>query len=174
MKIEVSKKRFRLILKTTYSINMKNIKQQLTILFFFFAALSFAQPGGKFKEKLEQVKSLKVAFITNELQLTPEESAKFWPLYNAFEEKQREIRKQKVSAYRDRHDENDLDNITEKEAAALLAEMEENEEQLYQLRKKFAASLKGVLPSVKIIKLKKAEDDFNKKLLQQYRQKRKR
>jgi len=46
-----------------------------------------------------------------------------------------------------------------------------NEDELNQLRKKFVNSLKGVLPSVKIIKLKKAEDDFNRKLLQQYRDK---
>jgi hypothetical protein len=49
--------------------------------------------------------------------------------------------------------------------------MENTEDELYQLRKKFIANLKGVLPSVKIIQLKKAEDDFNRKLLQQYRDK---
>ena len=151
---------------------MKNIRQQLTILFFFCAAASFAQPGGKFKQKLEQIKSLKVAFITNELQLTADESAKFWPLYNAFEDKQRELRKQKIGSYMDRHDDAELDKMNEKEAAVLLSQMEENEEQLYQLRKKLIISLKGVLPAVKIIKLKKAEEDFNKKLLQQYREKR--
>lgn len=138
-------------------------------LLLLLSVVSFAQ-GGR-KEKMEQVKSLKVAFITNELALTPEESAKFWPIYNTFEEKQKEIRKLKVSTYRDRGDDASLDKMTEKEAVTLLAQMESNEDELYQLRKKLVANLKGILPAIKIIKLKKAEEDFNKKLLQQYRNK---
>jgi hypothetical protein len=48
--------------------------------------LTFAQPG-KFKEKKRsECLSLKVAYITSELQLTPDESAKFWPVYNEFEQ----------------------------------------------------------------------------------------
>ncbi|RZJ31123.1 MAG: sensor of ECF-type sigma factor [Flavobacterium sp.] len=150
---------------------MKTTKHLLTLALIFFCLNGFAQ-GGRFKQKMEQVKSLKVAFITNELQLTADESAKFWPLYNAFEDKQREIRKQKVSAYLGRRENDNAGNMSEKEASALLAQMEDNEEQLYQLRKKFVSSLKGVLPAVKIIKLKKAEEDFNKKLLEQYRERR--
>lgn len=137
-----------------------------------FTVSAFAQP--RIKQKMEQVKSLKVAFITNELNLTSDESAKFWPLYNAFEDKQRELRKQKVSKYLERRDDSEIDAMSDKEASALLVQMENNEEEMYQLRKRFIASLKGVLPAVKIIKLKKAEEDFNRKLLQQYREKKRR
>ena len=140
----------------------------------FTSLTSFAQDGPlreRFKEKKEQVKSLKVAFITNELNLTPEESAKFWPLYNAFEDKQQEIRKQKLKAFLDRKDDNSIDKLSEKEATTILSQMESTEEELYQLKKKFIANLKGVLPATKILKLKKAEEEFSKKLLQQYRDK---
>jgi hypothetical protein len=75
-----------------------------------------------------------------------------------------------MKAFKGRMD-SDLNKMSEKEASALLAQMESNEEALYQLRKKFIANLKGVLPSTKIIQLKKAEDNFNRKLLQQYRDK---
>ena len=148
---------------------MKNIKL-LSAILLLTCLTTFAQ-GGRFKQKMEQVKSLKVAFITNELALTSDEAAKFWPLYNAFDDKQKELRKQKFSAFADRRDNLDLDKMTDKEATTLLAQMEDNEDQLYQLRKKFVVSLKGVLPAVKIIKLKKAEEDFSRKLLQQYRDK---
>lgn len=150
---------------------MKTIKQLFTAILLLFVAASFAQ-GGRFKEKREQIKSLKVAYITNELQLTPEESAKFWPLYNAFEDKQREIRREKVNSILGAHGDDISDKMTEKEAASLLAQMEENEEEMHQTRKKFIANLKSVLPAIKIIKLKKAEEGFNKKLLKQYREKR--
>jgi hypothetical protein len=71
-----------------------------------------------------------------------------------------------------RIDEESFDNLSEKEAATILAQMESTEEELHQARKKFVASLKGVISSVKILKLKKAEEGFNRKLLQQYRDKR--
>ena len=150
---------------------MKLIKL-LGVFLFAFSMTTFAQPGGRFKEKMqqkkEQLKSMKIAFITTELNLTPDEAAKFWPVFNAFEEKQRELKQEKIKNYLDRID---SDKLTEKEANTLLTQMESSEEELFQLRKKFVSNLKGVLPSVKILKLKKAEEEFSKKLLQQYRDK---
>ena len=150
---------------------MKN-KLKTLIILLITIQFSFGQNGRLFREKREQIKSIKVAYITNELSLTPEESAKFWPLYNAFEEKQQDIRKQKLKGYLDRIDDESFDNLSEKEAAAMLTQMENTEDELYQLRKKFIANLKSVLPASKILKLKKAEEGFNRKLLQQYRDKR--
>ena len=146
----------------------------LPLILILTSMISFAQNGRLMKQKKEQVKSLKVAFITSELDLTADESAKFWPLYNAFDEKQSEIRRTKMKSYLDRMDSENFENVSEKEAATLLSQMESSEEELHQLRKKFIGSLKSVLPAVKILKLKKAEEDFNRKLLQQYRNKRNR
>jgi len=140
----------------------------LLVLIFLLSIHSFAQ--SQMEEKKEQIRALKVGFITTELALTTDEAAKFWPIYNAYDDKQFEIRHQKMKAFKQRMDA-DLDKMSEKDASALLAQMENTEDDLYQMRKKFVTNLKGILPSVKIIKLKKAEDDFNRKLLQQYRNK---
>jgi len=140
----------------------------LLILIFLLSIHSFAQ--SQMEDKKEQIRALKVGYITNELALTADEATKFWPIYNAYDDKQFEIRHQKMKAFKQRMDA-DLDKMSEKEATALLAQMENTEDELYQMRKKFVSNLKGILPSVKIIKLKKAEDDFNRKLLQQYRNK---
>lgn len=134
-----------------------------------FSIAGFSQQN--FKEKREQIKAMKVAFITTELSLTTDEATKFWPLYNEFDNKQHEIRSQKMKNFMKRSDDGTLDNMSEKEASALLSQMENTEEELFLLRKKFVANLKGVISSIKIIKLKKAEDNFNRKLLQQYRDK---
>jgi len=141
----------------------------LLIIVFLFSIHVFSQ--SKFDEKKEQIRTLKVGFITNELSLTPDEATRFWPIYNAFDDKQFELRHQKMRAFRDRMDDGALDKMSEKDAATLLAQMESNEDELYQIRKKFTASLKGVISPIKIIKLKKAEENFNRKLLQQYRDK---
>ena len=64
-----------------------------------------------------------------------------------------------------------IHRMTEKEAASILNDIENSEEDDYQNRKEFVASLKPILPATKILKLKKAEEGFNKKLLKQFRDK---
>ena len=124
--------------------------------------------------KKEKVKALKVAYLTNNLSLTPTEAEKFWPIYNAYDEKQFELRHEKMKMIKDRLDSESVDNLTDKQASAMISQIESVEDDLYQNRKKFMTSLKTVLSPVKILKLKKAEDDFNKTLLRQYKNKGKR
>ncbi|MDI1318034.1 sensor of ECF-type sigma factor [Flavobacterium sp.] len=147
------------------------IKQLLPLLILFISVNAIAQDGSLIRKKREQIKSLKVAFITSELQFTPDEASKFWPLYNAYEAKQKEIKKDKIKGYMNRMDNDSFDKLSEKEATVLLTQMETNEEELYLARKKFVTSLTSVISPIKILKLKKTEENFNKKLLQQYRDK---
>jgi Spy/CpxP family protein refolding chaperone len=114
---------------------------------------------------------MKVAFFTTELDLTSSEAEKFWPIYNTFDDKQFELRHQKMKSYFKRMQGDNLTKLSEKDASALLEQIQDNEDELYNLRKKFILNLKDVLPSVKILKLKKAEEDFNRRLLQQYKDK---
>ncbi len=134
-----------------------------------FAIIATSQP--RLNQKREQIKALKIAFITDELKLTSEEAAKFWPLYNAYEEKQKNYRKERIRAYMESKESGDIDKMSDKEAATFLNEIENSEEEAFQARKKFIASLKAILPPTKILKLKKAEEGFNKKLLKQFRDK---
>jgi len=145
------------------------ISKILPLLIAFISLNVIAQDGPIIRKKKEQIKALKVAFITNELALTSDEATKFWPLFNAFEEKQQEIKKQKLKGYLKRVDDGSFDNLSEKDATTMLAQMESTEDELYQLKKKFISNLKGVISPIKILKLKKAEENFNRKLLQQYR-----
>lgn len=147
------------------------IKNILSLLIIFISLNALAQDGSFVRKKKEQIKSLKVAFITDELALTPDEAAKFWPLFNAFEEKQQEIKKQKLKGYLGRINDESFDKLSDKDASAMLAQMEKSEEDLYQAKKKFVAGLKGVISPIKILKLKRAEENFNRKLLHQYRDK---
>jgi len=145
------------------------ISKILPLIIAFISLNVIAQDGPIIRKKKEQIKALKVAFITNELALTSDEATKFWPLFNAFEEKQQEIKKRKLKGYLKRVDDGSFDNLSEKEATTMLAQMESTEDELYQLKKKFISNLKGIISPIKILKLKKAEENFNRKLLQQYR-----
>lgn len=147
-----------------------NSRKLYTILFLLISYTFYAQ-GEKMKEKREQIKTMKVAFLTTELNLTTNEAEKFWPIYNTYDDKQFELRHQRAKGSFRKMNDDELDKLSEKEATSLLSQIENNEEELFQLRKKLISNLKGVLPAVKIIKLKKAEEDFNRKLLHQYRDK---
>ncbi|MFV8340919.1 sensor of ECF-type sigma factor [Flavobacterium sp. XS2P39] len=147
-----------------------NIKKLFPILLLFVSFNFYAQ-GEKMKEKREQIKALKVAFLTTELDLTANEAEKFWPIFNTFDDKQFELRHQKMKAFMKKMNDGSLDKMTEKEANTFLTQMESTEEELFLLRKKFMQNMKGILPAVKIIKYRKAEEDFSRKLLQQYRNK---
>ena len=73
-----------------------------------------------------------------------------------------------MKAFKNKLNNDALDKISEKDAAGLLNQMEAADEELFLLRKKFTKNLRTVLPAVKILKFKKSEDDFYRKLLQQY------
>ena len=139
----------------------------LSIFLLLLSITIVAQP--RFKQKKEQLKALKIAYITDELQLSSDEASRFWPVYNAFDEKQRELKQEKMRSYMDRFSGGEVDKMSDKEALNFLNQIENTEDEMYQLRKKFISNLKGVLSPIKIIKLKKAEEGFNKKLLEQYR-----
>ena len=139
------------------------------IIFLLVASLSFSQG---FKEKREKVKALKVAYITEQLELTTDEAQKFWPIYNAFDENQAELRHEKMKSILDRFKPGNVEKLSEKDASNSLIQMEKIEEDLFNLKKKFIKDLQGVISAKKIIKLKKAEEDFNRELLKQMREKR--
>lgn len=138
-------------------------------LLLLFATLGFSQDQ---KEKKDQVKALKVSYITTELNLTSDQSAKFWPVYNAFEEKQFQIRHDKMRPLLKKIKKNGIDKMSDKEALSYLNQLQDYEDELYNLRKKLVIDLKAIIGPVKVLKLKNAEEGFNKKLLSQYKEKR--
>ncbi len=144
------------------------IKQILPILL-LLSTFSFYAQSENMKEKKEKIKVLKVAFLTTELDLTAKEAEKFWPVYNSFDDKQFELRHTKMKAYKNQMSELTLDKMSEKEASLLLTQMQNTDEELFLLRKGFIENLKKVLPAIKIVKLRVSEEDFNRKLLHQYR-----
>ncbi len=146
------------------------LKKFIPILL-LLTSFNFYAQSEKMKEKKEQIQALKVAFFTTELDLSTAEAAKFWPLYNAFDDKQFELRHKKMRTYMSRMKDGSIDKMTDKEARILLSQMESTDEELFLLRKKFAKDVKEILPAIKIIKLRKSEEDFNRKLLHQYRDK---
>ena len=124
----------------------------------------FAQNNTKF----ERIKSLRIAFISEKLQLTVDEAQKFWPIFNAFDAQQMDLRLQKrMTAFRLKPE--NSQTLSEKELSKILIDSENLEDNLQENRKKFVKNLQGVLPTQKILMLKQIEEDFKRNLLRQIR-----
>ncbi|MCK0178223.1 sensor of ECF-type sigma factor [Flavobacteriaceae bacterium S0862] len=144
---------------------MKKIITPLLLLIICFS--SYAQRDRK--EMQEKIKAQKVAFITDKLDLTSNEAQKFWPVYNAFEEKTNQIRRSDLYKIRSAMKK---ENLTEKEAQDILVKFMAVEEKMHNAKQQLIKDLGNVISPQKIIKLKIAEDAFNRKLMETYRQRR--
>tara|TARA_R110000782_G_scaffold74489_1_gene148757 strand:+ start:144 stop:581 length:438 start_codon:yes stop_codon:yes gene_type:complete len=132
-------------------------------LFMLFTAISF----GQHKKDWEKIKSLKVAYITEKLSLDSKEAQEFWPIYNEYEEKRHELMRKEHTQIKDKLE--NSDDLSEKEAKKLLTlkiAIEEDEE---ELDKAFLIEVSKVTSAKKALLLLKAEEDFKRDLIKQYR-----
>ncbi len=133
---------------------MKN-RKYILCLFVLCAFLKVFPQGGK-NEKIE---ALRVAFITDKLKLTTDESQKFWPVYNDYQDKlkaaRQEFKKQPTIFANDKEAQDYLD-------AELLLKNRE-----YSLYKEYYEKIKKTIPIRKVAELRQAEEDFKKELLKQ-------
>ena len=139
-------------------------KQLITVLFLLFSITFYSQDS-----KNEKIKTLKIAYITKDLNLTSAEAEKFWPVYNAFDEKQYNLRMVKMRKFRQELHDKPVKTLSDAEATALLNQIDTIEDESYQNRKKLMVELKKIISPTKILQLKQSEDNFNKSLLKQYR-----
>jgi Spy/CpxP family protein refolding chaperone len=117
--------------------------------------------NGRPQDRKENVEAAKVAFLTDKMGLTAEQSQKFWPLYNEYEAKRREL----VRAYRSGYRE-DVDQLSEQEAKARVDGMFVTREKELELEKEYVARYQRVITPNQIIKLYRSEREFTKLLLQ--------
>lgn len=142
------------------------MKTLLTFLIVFISLNTFAQD-----DKHERIKALKTAYITEALDLSSKEAQAFWPVYNKHSEVLHDLYKRERKEIKDEL--RDSENISEEKSSDLLETFLTIEEAKTGLRRKLVNNLKGVLSNKKILKLFKAEDDFRKKLIKEYRDRKK-
>lgn len=138
---------------------MKHIITLLILVIFAFSSLQ-AQDKSEYREK---IKALKVAYITQELNMNSEVAQKFWPVYNEYEVKKRELHK------RENIDWSTIGAISEARAEEMLKEYLVIEKEEYTIKKQLFTDLKNFLTAREIIKLHELEAEFHQKLIKEYR-----
>jgi hypothetical protein len=122
------------------------MKKYLLLFLLIFGSFSFAIAQNKNGQRNEKIQDLKIAFITQKLQLTSSEAEKFWPVYNHY---QNEIRQLRVNRSDD----------------AL-----ENEQKLLDIRKKYKPSFEKIVGPQRVNDLYNAEREFRNALIRRLKE----
>ncbi|GET33542.1 hypothetical protein PbJCM13498_24050 [Prolixibacter bellariivorans] len=117
----------------------------------------------------DAIKNQKIAFLTEQLSLTPEEAQNFWPVYNMLESERAKIW----------HEKKDLEDAFHKDSTnmtdAQFRQMAEKYADIHlregQMMKEYNEKLLKVLPANKVVTLYFAERKFMGYLMKEYRRK---
>ena len=135
----------------------------ITLLLFAFSVN--AQKGRE-----GQLKTLKIGYITETLDLSSNEAQIFWPIYNEHQDKIHSLRKNEQRKLMQQiKNDGGLDALSEKEAEEILEKFLSIQNEIQEEQSKMYSDLKGVISAKKILKLHHAENEFNRKLLQRLR-----
>lgn len=145
---------------------MKRLKLLFLLIFIYTISINvYPQGNGQRREELEAIKS---AFITRRINLTPEESRTFWPVYDQYARELQTLRKKRRQELMGAS--MDFDNLTDKELERLVdGEIVQRQMEL-DLLKKYLVQFKQVLPIRKVALLYKAEEDFKRELIKRVRE----
>ncbi len=139
-------------------------KTIITLLVISFSLSAFAQKH----DRTKRIKALKVAHISEKLNLTENEAQKFWPIYNAYDSNVFKLKHESIREIRHEIKEK-ADTLTEERADELLNQLTDFENDLHKEKIQLINKLQKIISSKKIILLIVAEESFKRKLFEQFR-----
>ena len=137
----------------------------------FFAALLFLLPSMLWaqKPKGEEIESLKIAFFTKKLDLSPDEAKVFWPIYNDMQQEQNAIRKERFQKMISFRKTAEIDNLTDAQIQSLITSEFDFRQRDLNIEKKYYNRFKAVLPIKIIGKYYRAQEAFKRELLNRFK-----
>ena len=114
-------------------------------------------------QKNQQVEAVKIAFITQKLNLNSSEAEKFWPVYNQYQGEMREVFKLRRAA-KNKKEANADDKLT--------GELD-FESRLLDIRKKYKQEFSKVIPTEKVSQFYEAEREFREQMIRELKDRRK-
>jgi hypothetical protein len=118
------------------------MKKNILLLLVMFGSFNLVSAQRNPNQQGEKVQALKIAFITQKLQLTSAEAEKFWPVYNQYENEVRSLRSNNQNG-----------------------DVLENEEKLLNIRKKYKPSFEKIIGPEKANQLFLVEKEFRNVLI---------
>ena len=136
----------------------------LAALFLSLAAAAQTQDGqpsgSRRGQRLGQLENAKIAFITNRLSLTQDQAQKFWPLYNVFSDRRRELNRNGRLLRRDI-----TEGMTDQQLRESFTQSFNTRQQELNLEKDYFEKFQKVISLRQVVQLFQAERDFTKEVI---------
>ena len=133
----------------------------LAALFLSLAAAAQAQDGQPSGgQRLGQLENAKIAFITNRVSLTQDQAQKFWPLYNKFSDRRRELNRNGRLLRR-----NITEGMTDQQLRESFTQSFNTRQQELNLEKDYFEKFQKVISLRQVVQLFQAERDFTKEVI---------
>ena len=114
-------------------------------------------------EKKAKIEVWHTAYLTTEMKLTSEESQKFWPLYTAYKA-ELDLLERPIKAIG-----KPIDQMNDAELKQFIYKELDNEQLRVTINRKYAEKFLAILPPMKIVLMKKAEKEFKRIVLEQWK-----
>lgn len=147
------------------------MKQLYILLFALIVSVPAFSQGPNRQADFELYKAKRVSYMTEKMQLTPDEAQKFWPIYNEYDrlrmechDKRRDLERRIKENY-DRMSESDFKKLNSETVALSVRECE--------LTKTYNDKFLSVLPAKKVVLIGPSENEFRFKMIREFRQREK-
>ncbi|MFC6224550.1 hypothetical protein ACFP2F_14975 [Hymenobacter artigasi] len=124
------------------------------------APAAHAQNGARRGQRLGQLENAKIAFITNRVSLTQDQAQKFWPLYNEFSTRRRELNRSGRLLRRDV-----TEGMTDPQIRDNFTQAFNMRQQELNLEKEYFDKFQKVISLRQVAQLFQAERDFTKEVI---------
>ena len=144
--------------------NILHIAELVLAAVLLFSAAASAQERKEGKEGKdnawrERIESMKIGFLTSEMDLTPEEAQNFWPVYNKAQEEMHEAMHKVMKAFGEM-DRAIRDGKSDKEISSLVHAYTSALSASKGLEEKYAKAYEKVISPTKVAKLFVGEEKF--------------
>jgi len=126
------------------------------------------EPIQRDPKAMEKIQALRTAYISEKLNLTPEQAEKFWPVYHEFTQERTKLRQEFKNAQRN-IDPNNPDPKAEQDLVNLGLDIKQKE---LNLEKDYSGRLLKVINAQQVMSLRKAEQGFRELIINQLQQRR--
>lgn len=145
---------------------MKKIVLIVTFLCSVFASMAQERNG----DRREALLALKVGMITEKISLSSEQAEQFWPVYNAYSHEKRDLNR----SMRREINKSTEANLSDKDRLASQDRILKLKQDEIELTKSYRDKLLKVISTKQYAELQAAEENFNRMLLQELRNRKER
>lgn len=145
-------------------MTMKNILA--AIVFILLPFLVSAQKDGGRRNEIE---AYRISYLKEKLELSPEESKIFWPIFNAWQAEQSALRKERHEKLISFRKIAEIEDLSDTEVQNLIQNELNFKQRDLNIERKYYGKLKTSLPIKTIGKYYRAQETFKRELLTRYK-----